>query len=127
MNFTCGSCLNDRCCGFSFGLSFCFQIENPGWSEEVYHAVEVESYSLQDQRTFLKGELTVGERSSFVNLMTGKTKPFVITTFLAILEMARLAEIDIFIGSLPNDFDIELTGLEATIETDSELNELPNE
>lgn len=95
--------------------------------EEAYHAIEVESYSLHDQRSFLKSELTVGERSSFVNLMTGKTKPFVITTFLAILEMARLAELDIFIGSVPNDFDIELTGYEATIETDSELNELPNE
>ena len=92
--------------------------------EEAYHAVEAESYSLQDQRIFLKDELKVGERSSFVNLMTGRTKPFVITTFLAILEMARLAEIDIFIGRMSDDFDIELTGLEATVEPDSELNEL---
>ena len=91
--------------------------------EEVYHEVEAESYSLHDQRIFLKSELKVGEKTSFVGIMTGKTKPFVITTFLAILEMARLAEIDIFIGSVPDDFEIQLTGTNAEIDAESDLNE----
>ena len=91
--------------------------------DEVYHEVEAESYSLQDQRSYLKQELVIGKKASFVELMRSKTKTFVITTFLAILEMARLRELDVFIGSVPDDFEIELTGTEAEIDEESDLNE----
>jgi len=88
--------------------------------DEIYHEIETESYTLQDQRTFLKSELKIGERRSFVELATGHSKPFIITTFLSILEMARLQEIDIFIANEPNDFFIELTGITAELEEDFE-------
>ena len=90
--------------------------------DEVYHAIETESYTLQDQRIFLKKELVVGEKRSFVELATGRTKPFIITTFLSILEMARLQEIDIFISGEPNDFFIALTGITAELEENFEGN-----
>ncbi|NNF03159.1 MAG: segregation/condensation protein A [Rhodothermales bacterium] len=72
------------------------------------HRVETESYSLEDQQEFLRTHLTPGDRSSFVEIMTGRSKPFIITTFLAVLEMARTREIEIWIGGEPDDFFVEL-------------------
>lgn len=88
----------------------------------AFHEVKPESYTLQQQREYLKSELKVGERRSFVDLLVGNSKQFVITTFLAILEMARLQEIDIFIAGEPNDFFIQLTGVVAELEEDFEGN-----
>jgi segregation and condensation protein A len=88
--------------------------------DEVYHAIEAESYTLQDQRAFLKSSLEVGKQQSFVEIVTGHSKPFIITTFLSILEMARLQEIDIFLGADPSDFFITLTGVNAEPEEDFE-------
>ncbi len=88
--------------------------------DEIFHQIKAESYTLQQQRAFLKIELKVGERRSFVDLLIGNSKQFIITTFLAILEMARLQEIDIFIASEPNDFFIQLTGIVAELEEDFE-------
>ena len=90
--------------------------------DEIFHEIEAETYSLHQQRVYLKETLKVGERTSLIELATGQTKPFIITTFLAILEMARLGEMDIFIGGEPDDFFIELTGYNAVI--DSELDEM---
>ena len=88
--------------------------------DEIYHEIKTESYTLQEQRAFLKSTLTVGEKASFVQIVTGHTKPFIITTFLSILEMARLQEIDIFISSDASDFFVRLTGITAELEEDFE-------
>jgi len=76
--------------------------------EESYHQVVAESYSLDEQREFLRSTLVMDERTSFVSILTGRSKPFIITTFLVILEMARTRELDIFIGGEPDDFFIAL-------------------
>lgn len=76
--------------------------------DEWVHQVEVEAYSLEEQQQYLRGNLIRGERSSFVALATGRSKPFIITTFLAVLELARTGEIDIFIGGQADDFHIVL-------------------
>lgn len=76
--------------------------------DEWVHQVEVEAYSLEEQQVFLRETLVRGERASFVALATGRSKPFIITTFLAVLELARTGEIDIFIGGQADDFQISL-------------------
>ena len=76
--------------------------------DEIFHEIAPESYSLEEQQLFLKNELLIGERTSFVGLAQTRSKAFIITTFLAILEMARLGEINIFISGEPDDFFIEL-------------------
>lgn len=76
--------------------------------DEPVHMVETESYSLEEQQAYLRETLVRGERSSFVELASGQSKPFIITTFLAILEMARTREIDIWIGGEPDDFFVQL-------------------
>ena len=88
--------------------------------DEVFHEVEAETYTLQQQREYLKEELHVGERRSFVELVMGNSKQFIITTFLSILEMARLQELDIFIGHEPSDFFVQLTGIVAELEENFE-------
>lgn len=77
--------------------------------DDLFHQVNVESYSLEEQQVYLRGILVPGEQASFVTLATGQSKPFIITTFLAVLELARTGEIDIFIGGQADDFFIALT------------------
>jgi len=76
--------------------------------DEPVHTVETESYSLEEQQEYLRETLIRRERTSFVELATGRSKPFIITTFLAILEMARTREIDIWIGGEPDDFFVAI-------------------
>lgn len=76
--------------------------------DEPLHHIESEEYSVEDQQDFLRETLECGDRSSFMNLVTGRTKSFIISTFLAVLELARVGELDIFIGGDPDDFSVEL-------------------
>ena len=79
--------------------------------DEPVHRVETESYSLEEQQEYLRQNLVRDEKTSFVALATGRSKPFIITTFLAVLEMARTREIDIWIGGEPDDFFVQLADL----------------
>jgi len=76
--------------------------------EEVIHEVHAESFTLEEQILYLRAALSIRDRPSFVDLMTGKSRPFIITSFLAVLEMARMQEIDIYIAGAPDDFHIAL-------------------
>ncbi len=78
-------------------------------TEQHTHEVEAESYSLEEQLDFLRAVLTIKSKSSFVELVSGRSKVFIITTFLAVLEMTRTGEIDIFLLGEPDDFFLELT------------------
>lgn len=73
------------------------------------HEVDPESYTLEEQCEFLRAILSIQNKSSFVSIVTGKPKAFIITTFLAILEMAKVGEIDIFLQGEPYDFYVEMT------------------
>jgi len=75
--------------------------------DEAFHEIEVEEYSIEEQQDFIRTVLKSGEKHSFVEMATGRTKPFIITTFLAILEMARLGEINIFLSPDTTDFFLE--------------------
>jgi segregation and condensation protein A len=74
--------------------------------DEPLHAIEMESFTVEEQRGFLRTAIENGSRHSFVELATGQSKPFIIATFLAVLEMARTGEIDIFLAGDASDFEI---------------------
>ncbi len=72
--------------------------------EEARHEIEAETYSIEDQRDYVREHLTVASRQSFVDLVSGRSKRFIVTTFLAILEMARLGELVISVVGGADDF-----------------------
>ncbi len=76
--------------------------------EDEPHEVLAELFSIEDQQDYLRETLRPGDKSSFVALASGKTRVFIIATFLAVLELARSGEIDIFIGGEPDDFFVEI-------------------
>ncbi len=97
--------------------------------DEPVHSIEVESYSVEQQQAFLRTSIDNGERHSFVEIATGRTKPFIIATFLAVLEMARTGLIDIFLAGDASDFHIQLKAQEEEVEGPAEsssLNEEPS-
>ncbi len=93
--------------------------------DELFHNIVTESWSVEDQQIFLRGELVSNEKRSFVEMATGRSKPFIIATFLAVLEMARTGEIDIFLAGDASDFHVRLRSIEeVTAHEGSEQKEL---
>jgi segregation and condensation protein A len=78
--------------------------------EVVTHGVEAESWSQEGQQDYLEDILRDGERHSFVELATGKTRSFIIATFLAVLEMARSGLVGIFVEQSALDFYLSTSG-----------------
>lgn len=76
--------------------------------DEIFHNIVSESWSVEDQQGFLRAELAGTGKRSFVQMATGRSKPFIIATFLAVLEMARTGEIDIFLAGDASDFHIAI-------------------
>lgn len=71
------------------------------------HHVLAEEFTIEEQAEYLMGVLKGKGRLSFVDLMRNKTKSFIITTFLAILELARAHQIHIAERVENDDFFIE--------------------
>ncbi|TDI71647.1 MAG: segregation/condensation protein A [Bacteroidetes bacterium] len=78
-------------------------------ADQHVHEVDAETYTVEEQCEYLRAVLLIQSKSSFVSLVTGKPKVFVITAFLAILEMAKSGELNIFLQGEPDDFYVELT------------------
>ncbi|GAB5535251.1 MAG: segregation/condensation protein A [Rubricoccaceae bacterium] len=70
------------------------------------HEVAHESYSLVEQREWLIGRVRTSG-GSFVSLVRGQSKPFVIVTFLAVLDLAQRQAVRIVFGADPEDFALE--------------------
>lgn len=73
-------------------------------ADEPTHDILQESYTVEEQQEFLLSQLPPGTRRSFVDLVTGRTKAFIITTFLAVLEAARTHLLLIFVERAADDF-----------------------
>ncbi|HCR48223.1 MAG TPA: segregation/condensation protein A [Bacteroidetes bacterium] len=71
------------------------------------HAIAAEAHSIEGQEAFLVEKMQRSRRLSFVDTCVGKSKSFIITTFLAILEMARKRMIWIIERTTEADFFIE--------------------
>jgi len=77
--------------------------------EEPSHAVARESYTIRQQQDFLLDILANQERVSFSAAVRGRSKPFVITTFLGVLELAREQKVWIAVADATSiDFYVEL-------------------
>ncbi len=74
--------------------------------DEPVHTVEPEEYSIEEQSEYVLATLTLGKRQSFSALVQGRTKPFVIATFLAVLELARQGAVALFVKAA-EDFYVE--------------------
>ncbi|NNE33772.1 MAG: segregation/condensation protein A [Rhodothermales bacterium] len=71
------------------------------------HEIEAEVYSIDMQRQFIREQLLETSSLSFVNVVARRTKAFIVTTFLAVLEMARLGEITLSMAGEVDDFYIK--------------------
>ena len=72
--------------------------------EEPVHAVEREEYSVEEQQDYIIDRLLSESMISFTKLVHHHSKPFVIATFLAVLEMARQKLIVISVSASAGDF-----------------------
>ncbi|PSQ88886.1 MAG: segregation/condensation protein A [Bacteroidetes bacterium QS_8_64_10] len=68
------------------------------------HAVERESYSVEQQQTYVLERVLEAQTVSFEDLVRERSRPFVIATFLAVLEMARQRLVTISIAASNQDF-----------------------
>lgn len=75
--------------------------------EEPTHQVERVHYGVEEQRERLMEVLSAGETTSFASLVAKRPKGFVIATFLAVLELARLGHVWLRPVDRPNDFVVE--------------------
>lgn len=81
-----------------------------GPAEEARHAVAREAYALDVQREWVLGEVARRGGASFLALVADRSRPFVITTFLAVLDLAQRQSVRIVFGSSPEDFGVEPAG-----------------
>ena len=82
-------------------------IQRASERDPASHAVEAEPIAVAQQRTWLLGRL--GDESvRFVELVDGATKPFVIATFLAMLELVQGQRVRLVLGLTPSDFALAL-------------------
>ena len=74
--------------------------------ESDQHRLPPYEYTIDEQRSFVITQLAKGI-SSFVKLVENRPKPFIIVTFLAILEMLQWQVITLVSGVNHEDFAIE--------------------
>ena len=80
--------------------------------EEAYHPVERETVSVEEQRAYLQEALGAGRRS-FAELIAGRSRPFVIATFLAVLDTVQRGAVLLFRGADPGTFFLALPSTSA--------------
>ncbi len=89
--------------------------------EEVAHDIEGEAYSIEDQQTFVREILLRESRMSFAAMVKNRSKTFIITTFLAVLEMARQGAVTLSMAGSDDDFVLEATDDLETVDITDEL------
>lgn len=74
--------------------------------EETLHDVENESYTIEEQQAFIIERIKGNGSVSFVKMVSRRSKAFIITTFLAVLELARSGSVAIKIVGDALDFEL---------------------
>jgi segregation and condensation protein A len=80
--------------------------EAPG-DEEPVHEVEPHQYSVEEQQRYVFERLDTGSPVSFRSLVHERSKSFIIATFLAVLEMARLGHLHVLLEATTFDFHLQ--------------------
>lgn len=71
---------------------------------EPDHLVRVTDYSVEEQREWLNENITSDEPVSFAEVVSNRSKRFIIATFLAILEVVRDGSFRLLLGPVNEDF-----------------------
>jgi len=79
--------------------------------DEPIITIHRQEYSVEDQSEHLRTILMKQQAVRFVKLMEGKTRSFIVATFLAVLEMVLSQEVMISKTYQENDFRIERRGI----------------
>ncbi len=87
--------------------------------EEPTHDVVREEYSIKEQQGFILDLLARTSKMSFAASVKGRSKAFIITTFLGILELARQQRVVVFVPE-DNPVDFFLQAQEPPSEPDSD-------
>ena len=75
--------------------------------DEPRHTVAAEAVAVDEQRAWVLGRLAERGGASFRALVGGRSKPFVIATFLAVLDLAHKQALRLVFGLTPDDFALE--------------------
>lgn len=75
--------------------------------EEPRLEVRGTDFSVEEQRAFVLASLEREEDQAFTQLVAGGSKPFVIATFLAILEMAQQGVVAVAVTDRADDFRVK--------------------
>lgn len=86
--------------------------------DEPVHEVEPLQYSVEEQQAYVLEQIRAESDVSFAQLVHNRSKAFIIATFLAVLELARLHYIHILLDGSRADFRVQRSedfahGLEA--------------
>ena len=73
-------------------------------AETPVHTIEHREYSVEEQRAYVWQQLEAHGTISFVDLARHPHKGFIISTFLAVLEMARRGEVELSVTPAADDF-----------------------
>ncbi len=77
--------------------------------EEAVHDVAREEYSIEQQRAFLLERLEADESLSFATLVASRSRPFIVATFLGVLELVQAQQVRVHIPEEnPIDFYLAL-------------------
>ncbi len=77
--------------------------------EEALHGVVREEYSIEEQRAFLLDRLARDKNLSFSALVENRSRPFIVATFLGVLELVQAQQVHVHIsGENPIDFYLAL-------------------
>lgn len=75
--------------------------------DEPVHALEREDYSIEEQQMFIIARLQELGRVGFGPLVSRRSRAFIITTFLAVLELARQGVVLVLVPEDPTEFYLE--------------------
>ena len=76
-------------------------------SADYRHEIARESVHVDHQKAWLLSRLAEGGRARFRDLMDARSKPFIIATFLAVLELLQRQRVALRLGIEPEDFALE--------------------
>jgi segregation and condensation protein A len=76
--------------------------------EVALHPVRPYTHTVEEQQAYLLSAVAEGQKPSFVALMEDRPRPFVVATFLALLEMVQRRVLRVMEGASADDFRLAL-------------------
>lgn len=77
--------------------------------EAPVHELDRENYTIEEQEAYVMDLLRNDRRLSFVGMVQARSRAFIITTFLAVLELARQGVVTLLIPERATDFHLQAT------------------